>query len=166
MALDELMDLVDKNDVVIGQKNRESITSEEIYRMTIIWVEDGKGNVLIHKRVASKKKYPSCWENAAGGGVLSGESYEQAAIRELEEEIGIANVVLTPVAKTPIETEGGIRFCQWFKAIIDLPLESFTPEPREVAELKWIKKSYLLADRDANPDKYMPSSAYWRELFS
>lgn len=165
MALDEQSILVDEHDKIIGYKQRDDIAPGDIYRMVVVWVEDGKGNVLVHKRAATKNKYPGRWENGAGGGVEAGESYKQAALKELGEEIGIKDVALTPIAKTIIRTEGGQRYCQWFKTIINLPLEAFTPEPREVEELRWVNKQELFAERDAHPEGFMPSSAFWRELF-
>lgn len=164
MAVSEHSIVVDEQDKVVGYKQRDQLDPSDIYRTVIVWVEDGKGNALIHKRAAAKK-YPGIWENGAGGGVEAGESYKQAAQKELLEEIGISEVELLPVAKTLIKTESGRRWCQWFKAIIPIPIDEFKPSPREVAELKWVNKSQLFADRDAHPERYMPSSAHWRDLF-
>ena len=43
----------------------------------------------------SKDIYPGYYDVAAGGVVLAGESYDESARRELEEELGISNTVLT-----------------------------------------------------------------------
>ena len=44
----------------------------------------------------SKDVYPGYYDIAAGGVVLAGETYEEAAERELEEELGVAGAVLIP----------------------------------------------------------------------
>jgi isopentenyldiphosphate isomerase len=166
MALDEKAIVVDENDKVIEYKFRGDLTKKDRIRITVIWIEDGEGNALIHKRSKNKSSWPGYWENAAGGGVAHNESYEENAYKELEEEIGVKGIPLVFITKTLIKTSTGERYCSWFKAVLDWPLEKFTLESSEVEEVKWVNKEELFNHRDANPEVYMPSSAYWRELFS
>ena len=165
MAVEQSI-LVDENDNVIGYKDRSSLTPNDRFRMCVIWLEDDKGNVLIHKRSKEKVIRPGIWENAAGGGVSKGESYEEAAYKELSEELGITDVQLNFVAKNIIRTSSGERYCAWFKGVTNKKISELHLPPREVEEARWVDKTWLLNDRDKHPDKYMPSSAYWRKLFS
>jgi isopentenyldiphosphate isomerase len=157
--------IVDEHDQVVEYRKRAELHESDRFRITVVWIEDGKGNALIHLRSNQKKYLPGLWENAAGGGVAKGESYETNAYKELAEEIGVRDVPLQFVAKKRIKTPHGERFCAWYKVILDWPIEKFVLEPREVAEIRWVPKQQLFDDRDAHPEKYMPSSAYWRELF-
>jgi isopentenyldiphosphate isomerase len=166
MALEEKAIIVDQNDNVLGYKDRYSIASEDIVRIVVIWLENSEGNVLVHKRSMTKKAGPGRWENAAGGGVAHNQTYEQAAYAELGEEIGVTGIELEFVTKNIVVTPHGKRMCSWFKGTIDWPLEKFVLEPGEVDEVKWISKHELFDLRDKDPDSYMPSSSYWRELFS
>ena len=106
------------------------------------------------------------WENAAAGGVVKGESYEEAAYKELEEEIGLTGVDLVPVTTRITETIWGDRMVGWFIGQTNIPVNLLTPEKDCVDEIKWVNKKELFEDRDKNPGIYMPSSIYWRELFS
>jgi isopentenyldiphosphate isomerase len=166
MALDEKAIIVDENDIVLGFKDRYSISNEDIVRIVVVWLENSGGKVLIHKRSMAKKAGPGRWENAAGGGVAHNQSYEEAAYAELEEEIGVTGVELEFVTKNIVITDKGDRMCAWFKGTIDWPIEKFTLEPGEVDEVKWMNKQELFALRDKDPDAYMPSGAHWRKLFS
>lgn len=49
----------------------------------------------MQKRTMSKDVFPGYYDPATGGVILVNESYEQGAIRELEEEMGIRDVPLT-----------------------------------------------------------------------
>jgi len=60
-----------------------------IHRACYILVFNGQGQLFLQKRTETKDLYPSCWDIAAGGVVLAGESYELAAERELLEELGV-----------------------------------------------------------------------------
>jgi len=81
---------VDENDKPIGPVGRDDSRKLGLrYRLVRISVEDRQGNILIQKRTATKKTYPNCWDTSAGGNIDYPESYEQAALRELSEEIGI-----------------------------------------------------------------------------
>jgi len=164
MEIDEKAIVVDENDNVVEYKKRSELTKKDRIRITVVWVEDGNGNALIHKR-ANQKSWAGYWENAAGGGVAHDESYEENAYKELEEEIGVSGVDLEFIAKKLFRTSAGDRYCSWYKAIVDWPKKKFILDPKEVEEIKWVNKQELFADRDKNPDKYMPSSRFWRELF-
>ena len=53
-----------------------------------VWIINTEGEFLIQKRSANKKKFPNMW-SMMGGAVLSGETSEEACIRETDEELGI-----------------------------------------------------------------------------
>jgi isopentenyldiphosphate isomerase len=166
MALEEQAIIVDVDDNVIGYKDRYSINKEDIVRIVVVWLEDGKGNVLVHKRSMNKEAGPGRWENAAGGGVAHKQTYEEAAYAELEEEIGVDDVDLEFVAKNIVHTDKGDRMCSWFKGTCNREIGEFVLETENVVEVKWIEKQELFNLRDKDIEAYMPSSAYWRELFS
>jgi 8-oxo-dGTP pyrophosphatase MutT (NUDIX family) len=48
----------------------------------------------VQKRTLTKDIYPGFYDPATGGVVLAGESYEEAARRELAEELGILDIPL------------------------------------------------------------------------
>lgn len=77
-------------------------------RCVLIAAQDNEGNVLIG---AKSSFYPPTISRLLGGGVNKGETYEQAAIRELEEELGVKIEMsdLTALAlfdTTAIDNEG------------------------------------------------------------
>ena len=164
MSSEEHIILVNKQDRIVGYRPRSQVRDDDVFRFALVWIEDGKGNALIHRRADHKRFYPGRWQNAAGGFVSRGETYRQAALRELQEELGIQNVRLKQFAKTFVESDGSGRWAAWFLLILDAPLETFHTKPDEVAELRWIDRAELFAWREKNPELFMPSSAHWREV--
>jgi isopentenyl-diphosphate delta-isomerase type 1 len=87
----ELFDVVDEDDKVIGKASRKDCHENGlIHRSVMIFVFDSKGRVLVTKRTQNKDFFPGYYSIVLGGHVHSGESYEEAASREIEEEIGIS----------------------------------------------------------------------------
>ncbi|MGH4019113.1 MAG: NUDIX hydrolase [Pseudonocardiaceae bacterium] len=85
-----MRDVVNEQDVVVGQAGREEIEAHGlICRVAFIMLANSKGELLLHQRSATKKAYPLYWSGAAAGHLVSGETYEGAAHRELWEEIGV-----------------------------------------------------------------------------
>lgn len=90
MDREELVDIVDTMDVVIGKAPRSVMRRDNLrHRCVWILVVDGNGSLFVHQRTATKDVYPSYWDVAVGGVVAAGESYAAAARRELAEELGI-----------------------------------------------------------------------------
>ena len=90
MAAEEYLDIVDEQDRVLSRAPRTHVLRDyHIHRAVMFFVFDGEGRVLVNQRSATKELYPGVWSIAFGGHVLSGESYEDAARREIAEETGL-----------------------------------------------------------------------------
>ncbi|MCX6515065.1 MAG: NUDIX domain-containing protein [Actinobacteria bacterium] len=64
------------------------------HRSVFIAVMSEKGDLLVHKRAETKDIWPGWWDIAVGGVVAPGETWADAAVRELREELGIESVGL------------------------------------------------------------------------
>ena len=92
-AAEELVIIVDKENTQVGVVPRREMRSGRLrHRATYILVFNAKG---VQKRTETKDVFPGYYDIAAGGVVLAGESYEEGAVRELEEELGIRETPLT-----------------------------------------------------------------------
>ncbi|MGK7890087.1 MAG: NUDIX domain-containing protein [Leptolyngbyaceae cyanobacterium] len=89
---DEILDIVDQHDQVIGQKSRHEIYQEKLscFRVVNAFLINSVGQLWIPRRTAHKRIFPLCLDVSMGGHVQSGESYEMALARELSEELNIS----------------------------------------------------------------------------
>jgi len=95
MSADELVDVVDEQDHVIGQARRADVRRGNLrHRSVYILVFNRAGQLFVHQRTATKDVFPSHWDVAVGGVLAAGEDYDQGAYRELAEEVGITNPCL------------------------------------------------------------------------
>ena len=88
---DEIFDVVDENDNVIGRATRKECNSNPdlIHRAVFILVYNDKDEILWQKRSLTKDAAPGKWVTSVSGHVDAGEDYVDATIREVMEEIGI-----------------------------------------------------------------------------
>ena len=88
--MEELFDIVDENDAVIGRASRkEAHAVGHIHRSVLFFIFNGVGRIFVNRRSLNKEFYPGYWSIVFGGHVHAGESYEEAVARELKEEAGI-----------------------------------------------------------------------------
>jgi len=88
-SLEEL-DLVDEEDRVIGRAARPEVRARNLlHRGVAVLCRNARGEIYVHRRTAIKDVFPGLYDMFAGGVVAAGESYEAAARRELQEELGI-----------------------------------------------------------------------------
>ncbi len=162
-----MVDVVDEQDNVLVVKPRDELTREDITRAAILWVENQRGQVLTQQRSLSKPVNPGAWGSAVSGGVRAGETYENAIVREAAEEIGFKGFTPEPVGKRLYVTEDGRigPIYQYFKAQCDMDADEFTLEDGEVHALAWVDKDELIRDYEKQPNKYVPSAAFWHEMF-
>jgi len=140
-----MIDIVDENNEVIGKKEKDLVHTEgDWHRIAHVWVFNSKGEVLCHKRAKVKKMFPDLWDVIIGGHLDSGESYEESAVRELKEEVGIEatadDLIELGMWKGVANlTEPNNReFIKIFAFRFDGGIESLIPEEKEISELEFI----------------------------
>ncbi len=86
----EIFDVVDANDEVTGTATRSDVHTQKLtHRAVHVFVFNKRGDLLLQKRSPLKDMCPGLWDSSVSGHLDSGEFYEAAAVRELEEEMGI-----------------------------------------------------------------------------
>lgn len=85
---EEILDLVDKNDEIIGTLERSKVYAAGLNNFRVIncFIINKKGQIWIPRRTIHKKVFPLCLDVSVGGHVASGETYDEAFARELHEE--------------------------------------------------------------------------------
>lgn len=100
----EFFEIVDDNDNVIGRAPRHECHGNPalIHRVAHVLVVSATGDLLLQKRSAHKDIQPGRWDTSVGGHLDPGESYHEAAVREMREELGLAGLPLTFLYKSKI----------------------------------------------------------------
>lgn len=151
--------LVDETDEVIGEAQRHEIDfAQDIYRVTGVWVINSDNQALIAQRKFTKKKDPGLWGPSVAGTVEVGETYDDNARKEAEEEIGMQGFELTKLEKIRVRTPQNY-FCQYYGVKVDWPVEKFVAQEDEVEQLRWVNIDDLKQDIQNNPEKYIKSMA-------
>ncbi len=134
--------LVDKDDQVLGSITRDQAHSDKtkIHRCVQIVITNHLDQILLQKRSMSKDTYPGYWTLSAAGHVEYGQTYLQAAKRELFEEVGIKTrltFIIKYLLEMPSETE--IEALYTGKVTkLDTTLDA-----HEISQVKWVKKKDL-----------------------
>jgi isopentenyl-diphosphate delta-isomerase type 1 len=87
----EWFEVVDENDRVIGRALRSEChgNPDLVHRVAHVLVFNSRGHLLLQKRSSSKDVQPGRWDTSVGGHLDAGETYDEAARREMAEELGI-----------------------------------------------------------------------------
>jgi isopentenyldiphosphate isomerase len=110
--------------------------------------------MLIQQRQPHKKTWGGLWDITVGGCAMSGETSQQAAMRELYEEIGYVKDFVTE-SKRPFFTLNILNgFYDFYKIQDDIALEHLKLCPAEVKEVKWATKAEIFHLMDS--DLFLP----------
>ena len=143
---DEIFPLVDERGEVIGKTTRREAHGNPalIHPVVGIFVFNPRGEMLIQKRSATKDMDPNCWTISVGGHMHEGDTPIEAAVREAQEEIGIA-VVPERLRLLGTVLKWGTRETEfWYGYRYDLIEEAtLVPHPDEVAELRFVSMDTL-----------------------
>lgn len=139
----ELWDIYDKDRNKTGRTIERGLemNQDEYYLTVDVWIRNSSGKYLITKRT-SNKTYPNMWE-ATGGAAVSGDDSITAALREVEEEIGIKLKSCNGVMIKSIRRENGMN--KSFKDVWlfeeDVNLEDVVHQENEVSDSMWASES-------------------------
>ncbi|AVV43532.1 NUDIX domain-containing protein [Streptomyces sp. ID05-04B] len=132
-AADEILDIVDENDQVVGRRPRGQVYAEGLrHRCVFVQVRDAEGRIFVHRRTATKLVFPSLYDMFVGGVVGAGEAYDDAALREAEEELGVSGLPRPEYLFTFLYEDGAAG--SWWSAVYEVRCElPVTPQAEEVA---------------------------------
>jgi isopentenyldiphosphate isomerase len=97
---DELIDIVTDDDIVAGQEMRSTAHQFGLqHRGVHVFLFTSDGKMLVQKRSRDRAQYPSALDCSVSEHVKAGESYVEAALRGLGEELGIGGATLRRLVK-------------------------------------------------------------------
>lgn len=144
----EFNDVINEKDEVVGSVPHEELYEKKLpHRIVHVLIFDDVGKIVLQKRSAKKSFCPLHWCTAAGGHVQAGETYEEAALRELEEELGV-NVPVEFMFKTKyIYSEGSFKSLGIFKAKFGGPFD-VNPDEVDAVESFSIRELLDLVEKE------------------
>ncbi|WP_435834988.1 NUDIX hydrolase [Streptomyces albogriseolus] len=133
MSADEILDVVDEHDRVTGQAPRGEVYARGLrHRCVFVLARDAEDRIFVHRRTPAKLVFPSLYDMFVGGVVGAGETYDDAALREAEEELGVSGLPAPSHLFTFLYDDGGNR--TWWSAVYEVRCElDVRPQAEEVA---------------------------------
>ena len=141
----ERFDLYDSRRIFTGRTiARGEDVPDGLRRLVVhVCVFNQNGEMLIQQRQPFKEGWPNLWDVSVGGGVQAGETTQQAARRELQEELGL---------EFDFENETPMLTTTFRKGFDDLyiihlepDLDSLRLQPEEVQAVRWAGRDEVLA---------------------
>ncbi|MEU6051169.1 NUDIX domain-containing protein [Streptomyces xanthochromogenes] len=133
--MSELVEHVDEQDRVLGVVDRDEAVRENwSHRIATTICRDREGRILVLRRAETMSRFPGYYDVMVGGAVNVGETYEQAAVRELTEELGVRVPVrflfkfLCRQGISPV----------WFGVHEAVVSEALGPDPGEIGWQDWM----------------------------
>ena len=157
---EEIFDVVDADDNVIGQASRREVHARHLlHRAANVFVFTTDGKLLVQKRSGQKDEYPHCYTSSASGHLNAGEDYAPCAARELEEELG-----LTAPLERLHKFRGGPHNAYEHTVLYRTRTDQ---QPRintdEIESIHYFDLTELAALIDRHPEEFTPP---FRQLFS
>lgn len=132
---EEYFDVVDENDQIIEQLTRAEVHRRKLlHRAVHVFMFRSDGTLLIHKRSETKEEFPSVWTSSCSGHVSAGEDYDNTAVRELQEELGVESVV-ERLQKFSACVDTSHEFTVLYQCTSDAVV---TPDSGEISAVKWM----------------------------
>jgi isopentenyldiphosphate isomerase len=148
------VDIVDDDDVVVATVARAVMRRDRLrHRATFVVVRATDGRILVHRRSVAKDLWPGRWDLAVGGVVTAGESYDDAARRELAEEVGVTGTPLTSLGAGHYDDDDVHLVARLYEVVCDGP---FTFADGEVMEACFVTAAELRVRLAA--DLFVPDS--------
>lgn len=157
---------VDKNDNEIGHGQIQNAVEKGIVRrISRVIVTNSRRKILLQKR-GNVVMYPFRWNDSVSGHVDVGETYREAALREMKEEMGITGIELFEIGKFYGAEASGEREPKAFNMLFT---GTYDADPvidsEEVSDFKWVREKDLKEWLEEKPDDFTPGTLTSFELF-
>ncbi|HSH95401.1 MAG TPA: NUDIX domain-containing protein [Roseimicrobium sp.] len=162
---EDIFDVVNERDEVVGRERRSIVHRDKLlHRAVHIFVFNSRGEIFLQKRSMSKDSSPGLWDSSSSGHVDSGEDYDQSAVRELKEEIGlVVNTIPTRLFKIDQCPETAQEFVWVYSCESDGP---FQLHPGEIERGDWFSVDHVSRWTQEKPQDFAPAFVLiWKEFF-
>jgi 16S rRNA (adenine1518-N6/adenine1519-N6)-dimethyltransferase len=151
---EEIFDVCDEFDHVIGQLPRSVVHARKLpHRAVHVFVFNSRGELLLQLRSAGKDEYPLCYTSSASGHLGAGETYAEAAPRELEEELGLVGCPLEWLAKFPAGPQTSQEHTVLYRTASDIIPRI---DPREIASAEFYPLEEIARMLQREPERFSP----------
>ena len=161
---EEIFDIVNDRDEVIGQLPRPVVHRDgHKHRAVHVLVFGADGRIFLQKRSMTKDTFPGAWDSSASGHVDSGEDYDDCAVRELREELGlVVSAAPRRLFKMSACLETGQEFVWVYQLESDGP---FSLHPEEIERGEWFRRNEVADWIEKKPRDFAPSFVkIWKSL--
>ena len=124
-------------------------------RVSLVIPRGENGKFILARRAVDKHPFPNTWVCGVGGKADGNETFEEAALREMFEEVGFSS---------PISKMGEFHYDNEFKADFvvfttekSLDVSSFKPDPAEIQFLKEFTIDEIKSMISVNPNDFAPT---------
>lgn len=164
--MDELVDILDEQGNYIGKTAMKSEAHQlGLFHPTIhVWCYSKQGNVLLQQRGSKKSTYPLRWDVSVAGHIGAGESPEEGAFREIQEEIGVT-IDISKMEKIGVflmeKKHSELIWDREFNHTFLYCLEAntrLTPQESEVQALEWMTLEEFEKRSQSNDTGFVPNS--------
>ncbi|WP_329389549.1 NUDIX hydrolase [Streptomyces sp. NBC_01716] len=157
-AADEILDIVDEQDRVVGRAPRGEVYAKGLrHRCVFVLARDAESRVFVHRRTATKLVFPSHHDMFVGGVVGAGETYDDAALREAEEELGVSGLP-RPVPLFSFLYEAGGGQLSWWSRVYEV--RCVLPVSPQAEEIDW--HAFLTEEELERRLAQRPGDGGWR----
>ncbi|MEK6155670.1 NUDIX domain-containing protein [Flavobacteriaceae bacterium 3-367] len=163
--MDELIDILNSDGTPTGKTAMKSEAHRKgLFHPTIhVWFYTQDGRILLQQRGRNKSTFPLLWDVSVAGHIGAGEEIALAALREVQEEIGLAieakdleKIGFFKAFHSHSETLIDREFHHSFLCELKVPLAQLRKQESEVEALRLIPLDQFA--REHGSDRYVPSS--------
>ncbi len=158
----EILEIVDSHDEVVGTATRAEIHRLGLlHRAVHMFLFNPAGQVYVQRRSRSKDRHPGRLDSSAAGHVDPGETYEETAIRELQEELGIKAEV-EEILRVPASEQTDNEHVVLFEVMTEL---GPVPNPAEIQWGAFMSRERVTELMDQSPEDFVPAFILlWRKF--
>jgi 16S rRNA (adenine1518-N6/adenine1519-N6)-dimethyltransferase len=152
-AASERFPIVDENDHLLGDAPRGKVHGDNLrHRAVHLFIFNRQGELFLQKRSRWKDRHPLLWDSSAAGHVEAGEKYDETAVRELKEELGVT-AELARVVKLPASERTGEEFIWLYRGEHEGP---FQLAKAEIEHGEFFSVDIVTRWVKARPDDFAP----------
>jgi len=126
---DELFDIIDEEDIVIGQEMRSIVHQRGLWHRGVhVLLFTREGKLLVQQRSKDRVHAPLALDCSVSEHVKAGEDYYSAAMRGLMEEMGVAGIEIKPLVKFKMNYgPNDNEISELYQGIVDPAVVHFDP---------------------------------------